>query len=319
MAKKKANSLELSQVQVKIDEKTGSLRITSKDPDLRGKAFNITLTSSSATTETLLELMREKGVKDAEADYYITNKLALRFLGGIEAVYDPTRPLEFVLGETFNSRKVRLNFEKEAHLLIAGLPGGGKTVAIRSLIEQATARPNIRVHLVDAYGEATAYGLRFTDTSALDADRALKLLESLATLAEDRYKLMQAQGVRTLSDEHPYELLLVDGFDQLFNSESPEPYYRNLYEQANVYLRQLITAGKEAKIQVVMTSQRPDRGLVELFKNRILFGENSQSQQWEVLGEKPQYGSIMLKWHGRGILKTDEGLTLFQSIFAPFS
>lgn len=324
MAKKKANSLELSGVRVNYDPKNGSLRLTSKDPDLRGKAFNITLTSNSTTSNTLLELMEAKGVELGHTK--LPDRCSFGDVLGLENTYKPYSPLSFTLGR--GEHELRLDLEEHGSLLVAGCPGGGKTVMLRALARQAMLRPNFRVHLFSTRrSEITPEVLRQNDEYLPGFSQITQRLEALIGLMEQRLKLLETAGAVSMDElameeSYTYELLLIDRLQDVVLNVSDDvsaAYYKAASEVNLARLGQLIRRGRAARIHVVVASQFGDGSvtdeLIPLFSARVLFGSVSQSTHWNVLQQKPQYGEHMLQPTGRAILSVDKKLTLFQSVF----
>jgi len=324
MAKKKANSLELSGVRVNYDPKNGSLRLTSKDPDLRGKAFNITLTSNSTTSNTLLELMEAKGVELGHTE--VPNRCSFDDVRGLENTYEPYSPLSFTLGR--DELELRIDLAEHGSLLLAGRAGGGKTVMMRALARQAMLRPNFRVHLFNTRrSEIAPEILRPNDEYLPGFSQITQRLEALIGLMEERLKLLKAAGAVSMNElameeSYTYELLLIDGLEEvIFDGpfEESAAYYKAASNANLARLGQLIRLGRAARIHVVVASQFGGDSvtdeLIPLFSARVLFGSNPQGRHWKVLQQKPQYGEHMLQPIGRAILGVDKKLTLFQSVF----
>lgn len=325
MAKKKANTLEISDIRVKYDKTDGSLRITSKDPDLRGKPFSITLTTSSPTAKTILELMDNEGLIEPDR---IPAGLVLSTAEEVANLYDPEKPLTFSVGETFGGEVVKLDLRRTAHVVIAGNTGAGKSVLINTLAEQAKLRSNMNVTVCENF---------HSYSSSLDPAHYINTIEELQTtinrlyeMLEIRGKLLIAEGVysiETLSTPLPFELLFIDQASQFlreFKSKPGNEFYVAKQKQIRDKLFTLVRMGRSMGIHIILASQHFDSSTLphepnENFLARFLMGPATHTANRAMFYAKPEFGMSLLQHRGRGVAQIDKEQIPFQAYSVPYT
>jgi S-DNA-T family DNA segregation ATPase FtsK/SpoIIIE len=142
----------------------------------------------------------------------------------------------------------------QAHVLIAGLSGTGKSSALRTLLVGAARDPTVALVLVDAkrvelrswQPRATA---AFTEPDAITAG-----LTAVSGLVDDRYRLMEANGATSwpVSTTTPRVLFVVDELAALTASGA-----RQRDRAHTAALRHILKRGRAAGVVVVAAIQRP--------------------------------------------------------------
>jgi DNA segregation ATPase FtsK/SpoIIIE-like protein len=325
MTKKKADSLEISSIRVKYDKNDGILRITSKDPDLRGKPFSLTVTTTSPSAETLMELMRAEGLIP---DDPIPTKLQISTKAELQKLYDPTKPLTFDLGQSFAASPVTVDLATCPNLLVCGGTGSGKSLLLLSIIAQANLRANIHT---------TVFNPKVVEWHRSDLKPMDTLLNSVGALQAEltrlivemysRYKTMEDQGVNTLSNLEsppPFELLVVDDASMFLDPETggKNPSYRARHDYAKGQLFELLRLGRGAGIHVIFGFQSLDATLIpaEPLANiggRIVMGSVNFPGAIRALGQKSLFGAPLLQHRGRGLVQIYSEQKPFQMRYVP--
>jgi len=160
-------SIDLESVRVRYDHRDGSFRITSADPRLKGKPFQLTLSRESSTMASLLSVFKEEGlIRDEDL---IPLRVGLAELKRYDSVRDEyatagvPRPhrdsrLVFPLGKSSRSELVTIDLGYAAHTLITGAPGTGKTETLRSLAVQSALKESYS-WLLDPLGRSYGMGI----------------------------------------------------------------------------------------------------------------------------------------------------------------
>lgn len=323
MAHKKANSLELSDIRVKYNKNDGSLRITSKDPDLKGKAFSLTVTSNSSSAKTLFELMRENGLV---VDNAIPTSLTVNSKTEFDSFYDRENPLKFKLGETYNSAPVDFDLQASHNVLIGGGVGSGRSLLLRSLVKQTMLRDDFHLTVFDPTR------IEWRKETLRDQDCVLNTTESLVSeifdLEEElqsRWKIMENAGVNYFGDLNtalPYRILVLDSISHFLNQDGDDELTTAKYDFAKQLLFKMMHYGWIVGIHFVISSSQIDAEMLpaEVLSNtraRIITGSTDYSRSLALLGEKPVYGHGVLNHMGRGVIKDRAGQTPLQMYFIP--
>lgn len=307
MVSKRAKSLEISSIKVKYDEKDGSFKLTARDPDLKGKPFLVTISSSSPTFQTLAQLMSETGLME---DVLLPREVALS-IPELEELYDPSKPMKFVLGETFNKRVVPLDLTESGNFLVVGYPGSGKSTLLESLAQQAILREEVNVSFVDFTTVSVAKEMfRPQDSYVTNLLEFDFLVSKTHQEMEKRYSaLKEGFGTALKIPFESYELLLIDGglmhLDTAQRSSEFEIATRNL-TKAKFY--EIMRKGPAVGIHVVAADYRFSHRelpveLTQSTKARMTMGKTGYEISMQLFGSKPAYGAGLIDKHGRAILK----------------
>ena len=150
---------------------------------------------------------------------------------------------------------VCLDMLKQPHMLIAGSTGSGKSVLINSLIYTALykAPPQLQFILIDPKRvELNQYRplphcLRY----ASEPDEIAATLAAAAAYMDDRYKKLQAQGLKEWDGGHIY--IIIDEFADLMTTQKWETL---------PHLQRLAQLGRAAHIHLIAATQRPTKDIV---------------------------------------------------------
>lgn len=325
MAHKKANALEISDIRVKYDKNDGSLRITSKDSDLKGKPFSLTVTNNSPTAETLLELMRERGLI---IDNAIPTRLNVETKSELESFYDPDSPLKFKIGQTYNSKDVDIDLRRLHNVLIGGKTGSGRSVLTRNLFKQIMLRDNFQLTVFDPTRvEITKKSLRAKDNVVNTYEELEKEILDLEADFQSRWRLMEEAGVNYFGDldtDVSYRFLILDSASALLTegdfSQDKLDLARN--EFVKQLLFKMIRYGWSVGIHFVISTSDfninmiPSDALYNIGA-RILMGSMPHVETSAILGSKPVYGPGVTRGLGRAVINMYDIQIPVQTYFMP--
>lgn len=141
------DAIDLEAVRIRYDRRNGTFRLTSADPRLKGKSFQLTVSRESVAMKSLLELFQEEGILKEEET--LPTEVTLKSIGdwklGLDeyAIAKIQKPdfrdtrLQFPLGQSSVKEPVAIDLGYAAHTLITGRPGAGKTDFIAVLANYA--------------------------------------------------------------------------------------------------------------------------------------------------------------------------------------
>lgn len=281
--------LELDNIRVYHDKKTNTLQIISKDSDLKGKPFQISLQNGSPSENTLRELLTSKGVIDQDlSDSYFIPKYvsAGRFTVGTPSKGKTIRLFDkwnyIPLGVTYESIKLYVNVEEATHTIVAGGAGTGKTVLLNSIARHclnhtndwdlyvATPYPKEHSHLYDAKQVNVAFTNKDLYSMLTEVHNTMR--KRLIAMTEQ-----ETTTYRKLSSDNKPIMLIIDGLLEFLspygvqNSEQTE-----MFAEINMAFKNILTFGKTAGVHIVATNQSAkfnDKDILSLFATRIAMGQ----------------------------------------------
>lgn len=165
-----------------------------------------------------------------------------------EYVYETdANDLSLSIGLDDEDRIFQVKLENLPHLLVGGTTGSGKTVFLHSLIYQLLAK-NVDLILVDPKG-----GLTFdkyeehSQVAIVKSSRdANEIVGELVEEMERRYES------KTLKKAHPVILIIDEFADLLMQNKKLEQFIIRLAQK-----------GREARIHLILATQRPDAKVLE--------------------------------------------------------
>lgn len=190
------------------------------------------------------------------------------------------------LGLDATGRRVALPLDRGA-VLVAGLPGAGKSTALTGLVAQLTARDDCWVLVVDP--KRVDY-VAFRDAGVaveVDHDRIAASLDAVASIMQARYRRLELAG-RTSWEPDELEPRIVVVVDEL--AELLATGHRDNDQAMTVRLRRLVALGRAAGVTVVAATQRPavdviPSSLRDLFSLRLCFRTANPTSTALVVGE----------------------------------
>lgn len=321
----KYDSLPLENVRVHYDTRTGAVVLSSKDPAIKGKPFQIKLSADSPTYDTLLNLLETRGLAEVNS-----TKIA-KFIGIPSAKMTDSDKKEYKtrirIGESFEDEPIELDLNHSPHTLIAGGTGSGKSIIQRLILAHALShREEIELYGIDLKRVELSY--YFEDSKenlATTLDDSMRLLDNLKKVLEERYSLLEAEGKNSYRDTDLKaiylmvdELYLISGASGVNSSEGRVEDAKRVLIQENLAL--LARLGRAAGIYLFVATQRPDATVMSgEFKanltTRILAGNAGATVAHMVLDKRPAFGGALLRNRGRAIVSTYGQQKLMQVYF----
>ena len=213
----------------------------------------------------------------------------VKFADALAAVPHDAHPLTMALGQTVDGDMISLNLAEMPHLLVAGTTGAGKSTfvngALTSLLRRATPE-QVQMVLIDPKMvelkpyQGIAHLMRPVVT---EVDDAIDALNSLVDLMENRYRQMEAAGVRHIDQMpgNPYIVAVVDELADLIMQAG---------KAIETPLIRLAQKGRAAGVHALVATQRPSAdiisGLIRAnFPSRLSFAVQSGVNSRIVLDE----------------------------------
>lgn len=129
----KGNYIYLEDVRVAYDNRTQSISITSKDPDLPPGGFNLTINSDRHEEKSLRKMLTDAGKMPLE----VTPLLQLPDYVSYEQAWDE-KSRRFPLGVANGGPQMDWNIDTHSNLLLRGAPGSGKSNIIYGLLRHCS-------------------------------------------------------------------------------------------------------------------------------------------------------------------------------------
>lgn len=108
--------------------------------------------------------------------------------------------LDIALGVDVQSEQVRINLADAPHLLVAGATGTGKTVFLRSVLEQLSRNSAAEIHIIDPKGVELVDYESVARSHVTGEVEALEMLDAFVQIMEDRYDRFKGKGVTSMED-----------------------------------------------------------------------------------------------------------------------
>lgn len=216
------------------------------------------------------------------------------------------------------------NPRRDAHLLIVGGTGGGKTIAEHGVIQRLT-QACWRTWLID--GKQVEF-LGYQDWPnveflAQDVDSQIRLVYQAYTTMRERYKLIREKKVR-IDDLDPIALVidevtsLLEFVDERYEETKP----RGGKSKAPVlkWLANILRLGRTAKIHLVFGMQRADAQILggearDNFGTRITLGKLESKEGSMMIWNDPAIGVSVPKHPGRAVSRINGIPTMVQAAY----
>ncbi|WP_034594480.1 FtsK/SpoIIIE domain-containing protein [Hamadaea tsunoensis] len=191
------------------------------------------------------------------------------------------------LGADESGRRVDLSLMWR-NLLIGGTPGSGKSVALSNLVAHAALSYDCGLVLID--GKQVELGL-WADCADVfvgpDQGHAIRTLQRLQTLTDNRYTYLRAVDRRKITPADPFDPILI-AIDEIayFSATVGDKKSQDLF---SALLRDLVARGRAIGLIVVAATQRPSSDIIptslrDLFAWRLAGYCSTESSSDIVLG-----------------------------------
>lgn len=304
--------LNIDDCKISYSKKDNCFRITSKDKQLKGRPFQITLPIKNngidnSTAETLLELFKTSPNLSTENEKLPAN-LTFPTETKLNKIYENLNLTNWqksskvlpIIGETFNNQNIFFNLgtplykenisEIVPYTFITGKTGTGKTVLLKTIAKNAAYNDskaviitlrnyNEFIDLEDSENIITTVGLM---------EGFSKLVE-IENIAKNRLKLLEETGIR----KNFFIDLIPEDFENFYYKDSfdNKPIFLTIDEISDIFyntpdwysdafikkLTKILQIGKTAGIYVFISTQRVQKELIpnsflQFFGRRIIMG-----------------------------------------------
>jgi S-DNA-T family DNA segregation ATPase FtsK/SpoIIIE len=179
---------------------------------------------------------------------------------------DPLRP--FALGVDDNGEIVSGKFYGH-HILVGGIPGSGKSNALRVFLAHLSASRNVALFGIDPKRvELNLWHERFTDlVLGNDPTETIELLEALHEEINWRTRHLTTLGTAKLlpSEVFPWIVLVVDEWAELAAGGSSKERAR-----ADELLRRYVSLGRAVGCTAILCTQRPTSEVIDVGTRSLL-------------------------------------------------
>lgn len=220
--------------------------------------------------------------------------------------YEPNDWAE--IGKTRGGKVLKLELEKNPHVLIASETGGGKSTLLRALVV-ALKRLGYGLYIVDLKGGVEFSFLRKSARAfSKTPDEALEIIASFSDEIQRRYDLLYDADVQEISEYNkvreplPRLVLVVDEFAELTDKSAMQA------------LKSIAARGRAAGCYLIISTQRPDaeilKGNIKANITNIIGLKTANRINSEIIGIP---GLERLRGEGHGILKRGSEFIEFQA------
>ena len=226
------------------------------------------------------------------------------------------------LGEDISGDPVSINFSSDntPHLLIAGMTGSGKSVALETILYGLTRYPETRVKLglIDPKGTELAPfdGMPHLERPiGMFAEDAIPLLETGVEEMERRYALFREHRVRGIgefnnrvpSEALPWFVIVLDEYADLTSDPADKSAIESLF-------RRLAAKARAAGIHLIAATQRPDVNVISAviranFPAQLALRTRDRTDSQIIIQES---GAETLAGLGDALLRSSSGVTRLQ-------
>lgn len=272
-------NLILDNVIVSYNAKDDNIYITSKDEDIAGDPFCISLNQGTDSENTLRKLLAKNGLINSDDIGLNLPKIVYK--------PEPTDPLSFDLGLT---RKgfATWNPDRDSHLAISGITASGKTTFLENVLNQCLKNEDIYdVYAIGSRTEIFQPLFNNSDYEEKVADNlsgAMHLLEQVVKEMEIRYSLMneyQVSHINELYDANNENrvkrimLFMDDTYTHIINDLNK--HQGKLMNRFGQLFRSVLTKGRAVGICVVCSEYSYGLSFFspavrDLFLNKVLLG-----------------------------------------------
>lgn len=289
--------LELDNVRVYYNQSEDSIQLITKDPDLKGKQFQLTLKNGTESEQNLRNLLREKDVITERGqrsglpkfihyptvDNYSFDKIP-------ESLNNKDNAL---VGETYENTTYAIDLRSSSRIIIRSKAGDGKSILVQNFVLHAL-RYKDDFSIISIDPKYTMSFLRHSKPKNLvgissTPEDVLTTLKFAKAVMEKRYEAMVQQGFSNFEDFEnssefivPKIMIVISNLDEILrkplNYPREEQANREVWYKETVSLLQdILNNNYDTGIVVVASSSYTEipEEINESFDTRVNFGSSS--------------------------------------------
>lgn len=239
--------------------------------------------------------------------------------------YSPEENYIVVVGETISGDKIYIDFDETAHVLIAGMPGTGKSV-IECLITWQMIKKGSLVFMGDFKG-GVEFGEEYEKYGKviLTRERAVEILKVLSLECTQRYELFRKAHVKKISQYNKGRdrqlsriMIIFDEVAEMLDGSAFTKEQKGQLEEINAYFSTIARLGRACGVSLIFCAQRPSADILtgqikNMMELRICgrFADNAPSEI--VLGSTR--ATELPKVRGRMIFQIDDPVIIQAYLF----
>lgn len=204
------------------------------------------------------------------------------------------------IGITQTAQTATLTLKNQSGLLLAGMPGAGKSEAINTILARLLlSRPRVQYAIIDAKNSTSTLwaqpGALFTITDISDLTIVANHLEDLLERMHTRAQHLQELNVANLwthgiTEKFPLIVLIIDEAQMFFDTKSLPREQRATAERITASIRTLILHGRAYGFYTILATQKPTADAVptairDNLTTRIAFHVATDDAAIAVLGD----------------------------------
>ena len=226
------------------------------------------------------------------------------------------------LGFGEDDKRVSLDFSKQAHLLVAGTTGGGKSNILNFIMVQllnARKSHDLKIFMVDLK-RGVEFGVYrpYVDRVCYEFADVFQVIDDFYTEMMARYDALESLGKRKWDDKGTgitvEYYLVMDEVAQIFDASLRSPSSgldkdtRAGLEKAYTRFSQILALGRAAGFHVITATQRPDSSIIstrerELYGWRLAGKLNTVDSSQIVLGDGAYEAANLSPVKGRMVVR----------------
>ena len=313
------------------------------EADLAGGWWTFTVGVAGVTTSTLKKKLDDGLAVLNAADYRIKQvgnsswEISFYtepqpwFLDQPQAITSPL-PINWDKGMTVpiayteDNEQRAISFSGVAGMVVAGIPGSGKSALINTLVTPMCADERVAVSIMDGKGGSDLQTFQpycdYFNNDDQDFDEVIRFLEEKQELMRSRIKTNKKRTGSSnfwhtpLSGAHRAEIIVIDECQNFFETSGEPKDIKTKKERIIALVRDLVKKGRSAGMCTILVTQKPDSQAVptsirDLCSRRICFRVTTPEMTTMILGalpeDAPQPTDIPDTRKGGAVMASDTG------------
>ena len=204
---------------------------------------------------------------------------------------------------TEENEKRAISFSGVAGMVVAGIPGSGKSALINTLVTPMCATDRVGVSILDGKGGSDFQIFEpycdYFNNADRDFDEVIRFLEEKQELMRHRIKTNKEHTGSSnfwhtsLSADHRAEIIVIDECQNYFETAGEPKEIKTKKERITALVRDLVKKGRSAGMCTILVTQKPDSQAVptsirDLCSRRICFRVTTPEMTTMILGALPE-------------------------------